>query len=226
MAPGISPDSAFSKACTSAENVPGSITLYKGLDQARLDGFFDDSGAIVAWQKMVSNPPTDFLHYQAGFYFAVQRDIAEYYACYAKRRVDVHSVVIVQVVIPNHKIESLSTTQLQKTYWPSDEWKNLVWHCRNAKKFPSQLRKYQQALLIIGTIAKKPNRVYVNMDTFAQVDERCVLKTKDGRDGVQFVFRAIEGGEFLEELAPGSVTVHPVSGVEFAKWQREHDLDL
>ena len=103
--------------------------------------------------------------------------------------------------------------------------KNLVWHCRNAKKLPSQLRKYKQALLIIGTIAKKPNRAYNKMDTFAQIDEACVLKTKDGRNGVQYVFHDDEGHEFLEDLAPGSVTFHPVSGMDFTKWQREHDLD-
>jgi hypothetical protein len=222
MAPGISLDSAFSDACRSAQNIPGSITLYKGLDQARLDGFLDDSGTIVAWQKMLSSPPTDFLGRQAGFYFTVQRDIAECYVCYAKRRDDVQSVVIVQVIIPNHKIERLSTTQLQKTYWPSEEWKNLVWHCWNAKKLPSQLRKYQQALLIIGTIAKKPNKVYKRMDTFAQINERCVLKTKDGLNAVQYVFH---DEEFLEELAPGSVTIHPVSATEFTQWQREHDFD-
>jgi hypothetical protein len=225
MAPGISSDTAFSNACRSAQNVPGSIILYKGLDQALLNGFFNDSGAIGAWQKMFSNPPTDFLGSQAGFYFTVQRDIAEYYACYAKRRDGVQSVVIVQVIVPNHKIERLSTTQLQKTYWPSEEWKNLVWHCRNAKKFPSQLQKFKQALLIIGTIAKKPNRVYNGMNSFAQINERCVLKTKDGHNAVQYVFHDDEGQEFLEELAPGSVTIHPVSTTEFTQWQRDHDFD-
>ena len=224
MAPGISSDTAFSNACRSAQNIPGSIILYKGLDQARLNGFFDNSGAIVAWEKMFSNPPTDFLR-SPGFYFTVQRDIAEHYACYAKRRDDLQSVVIVHVIVPNRKVECLSTTQLQKTYWPSVEWKNLVWHCRNANKFPSQLRKFKQASLIIGTIAKKPNRVYNNMDSFAQIDESCVFKTKDGRNAVQYVFHDDEGHEFLEELAPGSVTVHPVSTAEFTQWQKEHDFD-
>jgi hypothetical protein len=162
---------------------------------------------------------------QAGFYFTVQRDIAEYYACYAKRRDGVQSVVIVLVIVSNHKIERLSTTQLQKTYWTSEEWKNLVWHCRNAKKFPRELQKFKQALLIIGTIAKKPNGVYNGMNSFAQINERCVLKTKDGHNAVQYVFHDDEGQEFLEELVPGSVTVHPMSTTEFTQWQREHDFD-
>ena len=111
-APGISPDSAFSSACTSApQNNPDSIILYKGIDQARLDRFFDDSGAIVGWVNMLSRSPTDFLAKQAGFCFTVHRDIAEYYACYAKRRDNSQSVAIMQITVPNHKIESLSSTQ-------------------------------------------------------------------------------------------------------------------
>ena len=224
-APGISPDSAFSSACRSApQNNLDCIILYKGVDQARLDRFFDDSGAIIGWANMLSRSRTDFSNSQSGFIFTVHRDIAEYHACYAKRRDPVQSVAIMQITVPNHKIESLSSTQLQKTYWPSEDWKNLVWHCRRSEKLPSQLRKYKQALLTIGTIAKKPNRVYNAMDTFTQIDETCVLKTEDGlTDGLQYVFHDDEGQEFLEDLAlAGSVTVHPVSGMEFTQWEREH----
>lgn len=225
MTPGISSNSAFSKACKSSQNIPGTIILYKGLDQARLNGFHDENtGAIVAWHKMQSSPPTDFLG-SLGYYFTVHRDIAEYYACYAKRRDSVQSVVIVEVVIPNHKIESLSSTQLQKTYWPSEEWKKLVWHCRNGIKLPSELRKYKQASLIIGTIAKKPNKAFTRMDTFAQIDESCVLKTKDGCDAIQYVFDNDEGVEILEGLAPGSVEVCPVLAKEYTQWESEHGLD-
>ena len=65
------------------------------------------------------------------------------------------------------------------------------------------------------------------MDSFAQIDETCVLKTEDGLDGVQYVFHDDEGQEFLEDLGlAGRVTVHPVSGMEFMQWQREHsDFD-
>jgi hypothetical protein len=113
---------AFSNtARLTAQNSPGSITLYKGLDQASLNGLFNDSCDVVAWQQLLSNFPSDFLGREAGFYFAVHRDIAEYYACYAKRRDDVSSVVVIHLTIPDQKIKSLSTAQLQKTYWPSAE---------------------------------------------------------------------------------------------------------
>jgi hypothetical protein len=227
MAPGISSDTAFSNvAMLAARNAPSSVTLYKGLDQARLNGFFNDSGDIVAWQQLISQPPTDFLGREAGFYFAVHRDIAEYYACYAKRRDGVSSVIVIHLTIPSHKIESLSTTQLQKTYWPSEEWKNLIWHCRTARRLPTELRKFKQACLIIGTISKKPNMLYDRMNSPEQIDERCVLKTKEGRDAVKYVFHDDEGQEFLEQQTPGSLSVHPVSTAEFLQWHREHEGDF
>jgi hypothetical protein len=225
MTPGISSDTAFSNITRlTAQNSPSSITLYKGLDQARLNGFFNDSGDIVAWQRLLSAAPSDFLGREAGFYFAVHRDIAEYYVCYAKRRDGASSVVVIHLTIPNHKIESLSITQLQKTYWPSAEWKSLIWHCRTANKLPTELRKFKQACLIVGTIAKRPNKAYDKMNSPEQIDERCVLKTKDGRNAVQYVFRHDDEGEqFLEE---GSLSVHPVSTAEFLQWHNEHQGDF
>ncbi|KAN0073471.1 hypothetical protein V8E54_008691 [Elaphomyces granulatus] len=206
MAPEISPVSNS----LIAQNAPGFTTLYKGLDQARVDGLFNNWGDVVAWQRLLSNFPSDFLGRDAGFYFAVHRDIAEYYACYAKRRDDVSSVVVIHLTIPNNKIESLSTTQLQKTYWPSAEWKNLVWHCRTARRLPTELRKFKQACLIIGTMAKKPNTAYDKMNSPEQIDESCVLKTKDGGNAVQYVFHNDEGEQFLEQQV-SSVSVHPVT---------------
>jgi hypothetical protein len=128
----------------------------------------------------------------------------------------------------NNMIESLSTAQVQKTYWPSSEWKNLVWHCRTSSKFPTRLRKFRQACLIIGTIAKNPNKAYFKMNSPDQIDEHCVLKTKDGRDAVQYTFLDDEGQELLEllEKTTGSLTVYPVSAVEVGQWEEEHKAEL
>lgn len=78
---------------------------------------------------------TDFMSRDSGLCFAVDRDIAEYRAYYAKRRESVHSVAIYQVTIANSAIESLSDTELLRTYWPSAEWKNLVFVVANVRSF-------------------------------------------------------------------------------------------
>jgi hypothetical protein len=225
-APGMSSDTAFSTATLSRKNSPGSITVFKGIDQARLDGFFNDSGEIVNWSKLFSAPPTDFLRTEAGFYFAVDRDIAVRYACWAKRRDGVSSVVVIHLIVPNQMVESLSDTQLQKAYWPSSEWKNLIWHCRTMHRFPTELRKFKQADLIIGTVSSKPNKVYHRMDSPEEIHDRCVLKTEEGRNAVQYVFCGDEGQELLERLRSEALSVHPVSTAEFVRWGEDHGIDL
>jgi hypothetical protein len=63
------------------------------------------------------------------------------------------------------------------------------------------------------------------MNSPEQIDERCVLKTKDGRNAVQYVFHD-EGEQLLEQQVPGSLSVHPVSTVEFLQWREEHQGDF
>jgi hypothetical protein len=221
QAPGISASTAFSAAVRSAPTVPGLITLYKGLDQARLEGFFNDRGEIAHWPHIISDPPTDFLGNEAGYNFAADRRIAEMYACYAKRRDSVSSVVILHVSIPNHLIESLSDTDLQKVYWPNLEWKSLIWHCRTRRRLPKDMAKFKRAQLIIGTIATHPAEVYRRMHSLMEINEDCVLKTDEGRSGIQYVFRGDGGEEFLEQLGSERVNVHPVSTAEHGQWEAE-----
>lgn len=219
MAPGISHDTAMSQAALAAANSPGSITLYKAIDQAHLAGMFNDAGEVVDISPLFSKDcATDFMSRESGLYFAVDRDIAEYYACYAKRRGGVNSVAIVQVAISESAIESLSDTELIRTYWPSTEWKNLVFHCRKRQKLPHPLRKFKQAKLIIGTIASKPNVVYERMHDPEQVVERMVLKNRDGRNAVQYAFNDYQGDDFFQEHAVPSIKVFPLTAVELDEW--------
>lgn len=218
-APGISPNTAFScNTRLNAQNLPGYITLYKGLDQARLDGFFDDSGNIKRWATVVSRPPSDFTR-RIAYYFAVDRDIAEHYAYYAKRRVNVSSVVIMHVNIPIRQIKGLSSVEFQETYWPSMEWKNLVWHGRTKRRLRGEAAKFERACLIIGTVAKKSSGEYEKMDSPEEIDESCVLKNKTGRNAVQYVFNDDEGEELLQALPRNSWSVHLVTAEEFRNWE-------
>ena len=92
-------------------------------------------------------------------------------------------------------------------YWA--HW--AVWeYYRTARRLPTELRKFKQACLIIGTMAKKPNTAYDKMNSPEQIDESCVLKTKDGGNAVQYVFHNDEGEQFLEQQV-SSVSVHPVT---------------
>ncbi|PTB66896.1 hypothetical protein BBK36DRAFT_1083734, partial [Trichoderma citrinoviride] len=184
------------------QNAPGSLTLYRGMSQARAENLFDEDGT-VAIQRLVSRPPTDFCSDDSAYYFAVDRDVAIRDACWTRRRGNDTSVVIVHVEIPTACVERLSGSEVLRVYWPSEEWKRLIWICRNDHTFPSALVKYKRATLIIGTIAGKPNEVYMNMNTSShqQITEKHVLKNQAGGDAVQYVFRNPEGRRLLAENA-------------------------
>ncbi|KAI3226005.1 hypothetical protein DTO012A9_5763 [Penicillium roqueforti] len=146
-------------------------------------------------------------------YFAFEREVAEYYTCYAKRRSVCSATVIIHITIPNSVLESLPAPDIQRIYWPSAEWKSLILTCRRREKVPSNLRKYQLAKLVIGTICGKPTYGFGNMQSPDEVTERMVLKTKDGRNAVQFFFKGDDGD------TSSNVAVFPLTTREFEDWR-------
>ena len=181
-------------------------------------GLYDSDGKVIELQSLMSRAPSDFHRSENAYYFTTNREIAIYYANYAKRRNMVDSVVIVQMAIPNSAIDSLSETERLCVYWPSAEWKNLVFHCRKGRRLPSELRKFKQATLLVGTIANKSNKVYQKLDSAEQITEHMVLKTRDGRQAIQYVWAAEGGEEFLEEHGIQNLKVFPLTAREHEEW--------
>jgi len=99
------------------------------------------------------------------YYFTPNINVAKRYAAWAKRRDTVVSVVIVQIAIQNSAIEAMGPPDLQRVFWPSLEWRELIWHCCRKEPFPRELSKYGKANVIIGTIANKLNRYYYRLLT-------------------------------------------------------------
>jgi hypothetical protein len=216
MIPWLSRETALSEAATTAASrAPSYTTIYKGIDQARIMGLFDGN-SDVDFGCLVSPPRCDFSGRQADLYFAVDREVAEHYACYIKRRSTCSGVVIIHASIPNSVIESLSARDIQSIYWPSAEWKSLIFHCRQGKKLPSELRKLKLAKLVIGTICGKPNAIIGRMRSPDGITEQMVLKTSDGRNAVQYVFKGDDGDTLLEKSS--SVTVFPLTSRQFEAW--------
>ena len=95
--------------------------LFKGIDQAHITDLFDETGALDHIRTLLSSTPSDFSGTRSLFYFSPDYKVAEYYAGYTKRRVDVESVVIICFQISNAVIESLSAPEIQRVYWPNPE---------------------------------------------------------------------------------------------------------
>ena len=211
-----------SASAMAARNAPGHTILFKAIDKGRIHGLFNDTGTLSNVTKLASFPPTDFSGTNSCFYFTPSYAIAKQYAQYAKGRVTCESVVIVCFRIRNAAIESLSDTAIQRIYWPSPEWKQLIWYCRRGKPFPShsQLGKFRNALLIIGTISTKPNSSYERLASWEKVLESHVLQIDDQqqqqqqqqpRSGIQYVFPVSAEGEayLLESGLQESIKVFP-----------------
>ena len=208
--PGIS--SMLWSPNTSIEKKPEHIVLFKGIDQGRITGLFNETGEVQDIETLLSSPPSDFSGTRSLFYFTPDQKVAEYYAAYAKRRANCESVVMVCLSIPKIEIDNLEA-DTQYLYWPTPQWKQLVWRCKQPKSLPKPLRKYRDAFLIIGTISKGAQRVFKNLQTWEEMTNACVLyvpSSNQSNPAVQYVFSGQEEGcEFLTQH--GKIEVFPFS---------------
>jgi hypothetical protein len=132
---------------------------------------------------LLSSAPSDFSGTRSLFYFTPDYQVVVYYAAFAKRCANCESVVIVCLRIPNSAIESLSAPDIQRIYWPSNEWMELIWRCRTVKPLSSYLRKYRHAILVIGTLSRRPDSIYHAMNSWHQVTETCLLRVGPSGQG-------------------------------------------
>ncbi|EJT79377.1 hypothetical protein GGTG_04461 [Gaeumannomyces tritici R3-111a-1] len=177
------------------------ITLYKGMDQARMAGLFDNAGVLDNISTLLSSQPSDFSATRGLLYFASDYKVAEYYAAYAKHRANCESVVMICVSLPKETIDNMEAPELQRLFWPTPQWKQLVWRSKTGKRLPKPLRKYRDALLIIGTISKGAARMFENMQSWEDMTGDCILRVgppNRRNPAVQYVFSGDEEGqEFL-----------------------------
>ena len=171
------------------------------MDSADLAGVFDNTGADLDLSGLLSRLPSDFNNRQKDFYFTPSYAVAEVYRRFVRRRRCSFGVVI-SFRIPNAAIESVTGPAIQRIYWPAPEWKQLIWHCRRGDILPSHLVKYKIAILVIGTISKRPSSFYLGLrfseditagDLFMVCDE-----VRGAYAGVQYVFSGRpDGQDFL-----------------------------
>ncbi|KAK5737104.1 hypothetical protein LTR17_006887 [Elasticomyces elasticus] len=71
-----------------------------------------------------------------------------------------------------------------------EAWKRLVWSSRRGLRPDGKemWRMLAKTWLIVGDAATGANAKYRKMEEWKQVDERCLLRLKDGQPVTQFVF--------------------------------------
>jgi hypothetical protein len=216
--------SCNSPEAIASQSVPGMTVLYRAVDQGRTNRLFDNQGNLDHILVLGSIPETDFNRSRTMYYFTNSFEVAKRNAAWVKRRANGGSVVVIRIAVRNSVIENMPLGRVQRIFWPNNEWKELVWRCYNRKKIynSKELAKYNDAALIIGTIANKPKEYYYNYSSSAQLTEDCLLKAED--QAVQFAFSSEEDGEsLLFEQAKNTIKLFSFTEADLEAWMKDSE---
>ncbi|PTD12497.1 hypothetical protein FCULG_00004990 [Fusarium culmorum] len=144
---------------------PGMTVLYKATSEPRvccriLNPFLDPEGNLARVEALDTPPPSDFSALSAMPYFGTSLKTAHIHAAYLKRRGNrCLEVAVVRLCIPKTAFQSLNSTPLAQAYFPSDDWKKLIWHF---KRSPSnkELLRFKRATVVVGNVAGKPDKAF------------------------------------------------------------------
>jgi hypothetical protein len=145
-------------------------------------------------KTLLSAPPSDFGGTRSLFYFMADYHVAEYYAAYAKRGCE--SIVMVVLTIAKQVIDDLEEPNILRLYW-EPRWKQLVWRSKLQKSLSQPLRKYCNALLIIGHISKGAVEKFRAMESWESLTDGYVLRIPSfggSNMAVQYAFSGEEEG--------------------------------
>ncbi|KAK3936627.1 hypothetical protein QBC46DRAFT_418543 [Diplogelasinospora grovesii] len=181
-------------------------------------GLLKDDGSLQNLHQLIRHhAPGDF-HCQSvitdGYYFLADREVALYYANYAKLRSPLTSteIMLVQVAIPKRAKEILSREtdgerpRVAEIHWHDPVWKTMVWFCRrNGEDYirvrDCDLGRVICASLVIGSIPTRCNNDYRDVSSPEQMTEHSALRTNPAKDcpwlATQWMFRHDEGEAFL-----------------------------
>ena len=167
--------------------IPGSTTVWIGHTRARLESIFID-GSIDLTQ-IPSAPRSDFTSgYVAGVYTALQREVAEVYANYAKRRIGSTSVCLLSIQIPNALIYEFDLLSLPY----GDLWRKVVWACRSGRRLRGELASIATRKLLIGPICGHPSKTVANKRDWKEIGEQDLIRymsAGEEQEAIQYFFK-------------------------------------
>ncbi|KAF5693025.1 hypothetical protein FDENT_2337 [Fusarium denticulatum] len=195
-------------------------------DQARINGLFDHEGNLDKIQLLSTPSSTDFSRTKSMYYFTPDYSLARKQAAWIKQRGP--DAVIVQIAVQDSVITSMDPDDIQCAFWPNSNWRELVWHCRTTRRLPDELKKYNDAILIIGTIDNRPTAYYEQRSPTDLITEACVVRVRGPNKGgdraaVQYVFSSDDEGEtLLEDQARHTIKVFHFGTRELETWAKEN----
>ncbi|KAF5590619.1 hypothetical protein FPANT_5937 [Fusarium pseudoanthophilum] len=212
---------------TSTRSKKQSGLASRAIDEARINGLFDHEGNLDRIQLLSTPPSTDFSRSKSMYYFTPDYSLARKQAAWIKQRGI--PTVIVQIAVSDMVITSMDPHDMQCAFWPNSNWRELVWHCRTGMRLPEKLSEtYGKAILIIGTIANRPDVYYKQRSPTDLISEGCVVTVRGpnkggDREAVQYVFSSDDEGEtFLEDQARHTMKIFHFGTRELEAWAKEN----
>ncbi|KAM0442276.1 hypothetical protein ACHAQK_004608 [Fusarium lateritium] len=216
------PTLSCSSEADASQNEAAMTVLYRATYQARTDRLFDSQGILNRISVLWSHASTDFSDHKAMNYFTPNFEVAKRNAAWVKSRANGGSAVIVRIAISNSIIESMAPGEVQRVFWPSPEWKELVWRCHTRKYLTEDFAKYDTASLIIGTVANKPSQYYYTYSSSDQLTDACVLDARE--PAVQYAFSSDEDGQsLLSEQARRTIKLLSFTATDLEEWMTDSE---
>ncbi|KAF5627494.1 hypothetical protein F52700_8420 [Fusarium sp. NRRL 52700] len=208
---------------------PSSMTnftvLYKAVDQAQINGLFDQQGALHRLQVLLSPlSSVDFSRTTSVYCFTPDYNLTLRHAAWIKQRG--LPAVIVQIAVQDSKITGMNHPDIQCAFWPNSNWRHLIWHCRT-KRRSKETTDYARATLIIGTIANRPNAYYEQRSPADLATEACVVRVRGPNKGgdrpaVQYVFPDDDERTFFEDEARKTIKIFHFGTRDLKNWVKEN----
>ncbi|KAK6336857.1 hypothetical protein TWF718_009646 [Orbilia javanica] len=174
-----------------------STKLYRATTLDRALKFYNEHTGVVEELEFGSSPG-DLGGRTELTYWTPQREVADKYAGWLKRKLKLAIVIITEVEISEKLVKSLEPVYLWATTNESmnPKFQEFTWLCRNGKdhhRIPPHLRYLLDCNLLIANILTHPDATYIKMDKWEGINRSHLLKFEvDGQVnlGIQWVFRS------------------------------------
>ena len=193
--------------------VSGRKMLLKGGARTRMETVFNDNGSLNI-DSLLSTPPTDFHPTALYLYFSEQLEVAEKYARYVTQRVPAEEGAILYVAI-DQELLSASAQII------NPDWRDLIWHSRNDRarrstrgRLPEQLRRYEDADVLIGEICERSTAQVSRMSNMSEIQ---ASRLSSGGKASQTVFQSPTIIQQLVDNCRGFVWVEALGSRGVAK---------
>ncbi len=194
--------------------IDGHTMIWRATSRLKAKSFYDQVTQTISLQAIATSPG-DFSGDRSVTYWTTQKETADRYAQWCKRKMEVSVIAIIQVAVPNTFIESLTVEYLWfgDSEKPTNTWKILVWHGRKGLSLPKEIRYLEQRDLLIGHIASGVHAKCLHMIDATKIKESDVLTVEvDGEEkrSIQWVFHTYNAKDAFAEKCAGKVWIHNV----------------